>query len=381
MLEPARPPIACDDDRRLRDRPRPARALRGRRRRQAPRTTPAAGGLSAPGGHLPRARHAARALLRDALPAARRRAPRAGGAPARDCGRCTRGSRPAACAISTGVVAAARRRRDDRAARLRAATRSTCRAWRAPRPRGLGDEYLFRSAARPAAGRCCAARACATRPTCARTWRPSTFCVQVIADTKLAVDRAVVETWKVLADAAERRALALSRRSTSASSATTGAAGSTSTTACRTCAARIARASSRSSPAPTRPWAVGGTYLAFLRLAVDLPAGGAWRAATRSSRSAATSSRGCPIVGVGDDGMPRTDPAARSPARRSGRPRTTLRSPSRRPGRRPARARQPRPARQPPPAARRGLRLAADLPPGLRVPRVAGERPGLPRSG
>ena len=132
------------------------------------------------------------------------------------------------------------------------------------------------------------------------------FCVQVIADTKLAVDRAVVETWKALADPAEP-ALELTtfylgnqrddrrswidfhdglsnlrsedRESVIAIGPGTDEPGPSAAPTSRSCAWRSTS-----------------------------PAGGAWRAPTRSSPSAATSSAAARSSRLGEDGAPRTDP-------------------------------------------------------------------------
>src|SRR6201999_721737 len=69
------------------------------------------------------------------------------------------------------------------------------------RPRGLGDEYVFRSAqADGGGGPLLRGSGLSYAPDVRANMATEHFCVQVIADTKLAVDRAVVETWKLLAD-------------------------------------------------------------------------------------------------------------------------------------------------------------------------------------
>lgn len=60
-------------------------------------------------------------------------------------------------------------------------------------------------------------------------------------------------------------------------------------------------------PGADEDWAVGGTYLAFLRLAVDLPG---WRRLTGVEQELAVGRdklSGCPITGIGEDRAPLTD--------------------------------------------------------------------------
>lgn len=137
----------------------------------------------------------------------------------------------------------------------------------------------------------------------------SDLCVQVIAETKVATDQAVVETWKLLHDMAregdgaaplelvtfylgfqrnDRRSwidfhdgISNLRSADRASVITIG-------------------------PDTDVEWAVGGTYLAFLRLSVDLAA---WRTLERPGQELAVGRdklTGCPITSV-EDGRPVTD--------------------------------------------------------------------------
>ena len=69
-----------------------------------------------------------------------------------------------------------------------------------PRPRGLGDEYLFRSALPGGGGPLLRGSGLAYAPDVRANMATEHVCVQVTADSKLAADRAVVETWKALAD-------------------------------------------------------------------------------------------------------------------------------------------------------------------------------------
>jgi len=132
------------------------------------------------------------------------------------------------------------------------------------------------------------------------------FCVQVIAETKLAVDRAVVETWKTLADAAqpalELTTFYLGNQRDDHRSWIDFHDGLSNL-----------RSEDRESviaigPGTDEAWAAGGTYLAFLRLAVDLVG---WRRLDRSTQELAVGRdklSGCPLVGLDESGAPRADP-------------------------------------------------------------------------
>ncbi|MDQ3729273.1 MAG: Dyp-type peroxidase [Actinomycetota bacterium] len=139
------------------------------------------------------------------------------------------------------------------------------------------------------------------------------FCVQVIAETKLAVDRTVVETWKWLTDHADSQTGAPALRVTSFFVG----------------AARADRRSwidfhdgisnmhsqeregaivIKQDVPPDDDWTVGGTYLAFVRLAVDLTA---WRTLSRRQQELLVGRdklNGCPITAIAEDGSPVTDP-------------------------------------------------------------------------
>ena len=303
-------------------------------------------------------------LLRAAVPARgaggrrRRRSPRR----SRSCGRCTRASRRAGCATST-----AWRWRPTRTAP------SSCSASGAtlfglagtaqPRPRGLGDEYLFRSAEPGGGGPLLRGSGLRYAPDVRANMATEHVCVQVIADTKLATDRAVVETWKALADMA---APALSvttfylgfQRNDRRSWIDFHDGLSNLRSADREAVIAIA-------PGADEDWAVGGTYLAFLRLAVDLVG---WRRLTRADQEFAVGRvklSGCPITAVGEGGAPVTDAGCPVTGTQIWEKPNDARVRRAAGGHRPARARQPRPACQPPsaPGERRGH--AADLPPGL----------------
>jgi deferrochelatase/peroxidase EfeB len=184
------------------------------------------------------------------------------------------------------------------------------------RPHGLADEYLFRSADRAGGGPLLRGSGLSYAADVRANMATEAFCVQVIAATKLAVDRAVVETWKALADRAqpalELAAFYLGNQRNDHRSWIDFHDGLSNL-----------RSSDRESviaigPGTDEAWAVGGTYLAFLRLAVDLAG---WRRLGRAAQELAVGRdklSGCPIVGVDDGspggsqgtggGMPRADP-------------------------------------------------------------------------
>ena len=173
------------------------------------------------------------------------------------------------------------------------------------RPRGLADEYLFRSAHPDGGGPLLRGSALSYALDVRANMATEGFCIQVIAESKLAVDRAVVETWKALADRAEP-VLELTtfylgnQRNDHRSWIDFHDGLSNLRSADRESVIAIG-------PGTDEPWAVGGTYLAFLRLAIDMVG---WRRLGRSDQELAVGRdklSGCPIVGV-DDGVPRTDP-------------------------------------------------------------------------
>ena len=173
------------------------------------------------------------------------------------------------------------------------------------RPRGLADEYLFRSADPAGGGPLLRGAGLSYAPDVRANMATEAFCVQVIAESKLAVDRAVVETWKALADRAEPvlelTTFYLGNQRNDHRSWIDFHDGLSNL-----------RSEDRESvvaigPGADEPWATGGTYLAFLRLAVDLVG---WRRLGRSDQELAVGRdklTGCPIVAV-EDGAPRTDP-------------------------------------------------------------------------
>ncbi len=173
------------------------------------------------------------------------------------------------------------------------------------RPRGLADEYLFRSADPAGGGPLLRGSGLSYASDVRANMATEAFCVQVIAETKIAVDRAVVETWKALADRAEP-VLELTtfylgdQRNDHRSWIDFHDGLSNLRSQDRESVIAIG-------PGTDEAWAVGGTYLAFLRLAVDLVG---WRRLGRRDQELAVGRdklSGCPIVAV-EDGAPRTDP-------------------------------------------------------------------------
>jgi Dyp-type peroxidase family len=137
------------------------------------------------------------------------------------------------------------------------------------------------------------------------------ICVQVTADTKLAVDRAIVETWKRLSDLADPATgvadLELTnfylgfQRSDRRSWIDFHDGLSNMRSQEREAAIAIDRRRGEE-------WCAGGTYLAFLRLAVDLAA---WRRLSRREQELLVGRdklSGCPILSVSPAGEPLTDP-------------------------------------------------------------------------
>jgi deferrochelatase/peroxidase EfeB len=137
-------------------------------------------------------------------------------------------------------------------------------------------------------------------------------CIQLTAQTKLAVDRGVVETWKLLLDNAD---------------AETGVA-PLSISSFYLGFQRSDRrswidfhdglsnleAGDRATVIAVKPsnndedWCLGGTYLTFIRLAIDLPS---WRRLTRTEQELLVGRdklSGCPLTGVGADRRPQTNP-------------------------------------------------------------------------
>ncbi len=175
----------------------------------------------------------------------------------------------------------------------------------AARPHGLADAYLFRSADPAGGGPLLRGSGLRYAADVHANMATEAFCVQVIAETKLAVDRAVVETWKALADAPApvltMTTFYLGNQRNDRRSWIDFHDGLSNL-----------RSEDRESviaigPGTDEAWTVGGTYLAFLRLAVDLVG---WRRLERRDQELAVGRdklSGCPIVAADDDGL-HTDP-------------------------------------------------------------------------
>lgn len=135
-------------------------------------------------------------------------------------------------------------------------------------------------------------------------------CIQLTAQTKLAVDRAVVETWKLLLDNTDDAGvspLAITsfylgfQRSDRRSWIDFHDGLSNLNAEDRATVIAI------KPPNQDEDWCLGGTYLAFIRIAVDLPA---WRRLSRTEQEVLVGRdklSGCPLTDV-DDGRPQTDP-------------------------------------------------------------------------
>lgn len=170
-----------------------------------------------------------------------------------------------------------------------------------PRPRGLGDEFLFRSAEPSGGGPLLRGSGLRYAPDVRANTATEHFCVQAIADTKLAVDRVVVETWKALSDRADPQSgtppLALTtfylgfQRNDHRSWIDFHDGLSNLRIEDREAVITVA-------PGSDEDWAAGGTYLAFLRLAVDLVG---WRGLSRRDQELAVGRdklTGCAITAV-----------------------------------------------------------------------------------
>jgi hypothetical protein len=179
------------------------------------------------------------------------------------------------------------------------------------RPDGLEADQLFAKPLKGGGGPLLAGSGLAYAADASAGLLDTEFCVQVTADTKLAVDRVIVETWKLLSDRAE------APRGSPDLEATAFYLG----------AQRPDRRSwidfhdglsnmrseerERAIAIDSRTgeeWCAGGTYMAFLRLAVDLPA---WRKLSRREQELLVGRdklSGCPIVSIGAGGEPVTDP-------------------------------------------------------------------------
>jgi len=179
------------------------------------------------------------------------------------------------------------------------------------RPVGLHEDHQFAAPLAGGGGSVVRGSGLEYAPQVTTNPASAAFGVQVIADTKLAVDRAVVETWKHLTDVADpdtgQSALRLEsfylgfQRPDHRSWIDFHDGLSNMDSAEREAAITI------DSALPADRWTVGGAYLTFLRLAVDLTA---WRRLDRVAQELLVGRdklSGCPLVGVDGDGRPVSD--------------------------------------------------------------------------
>ncbi|RFU19907.1 Dyp-type peroxidase [Geodermatophilus marinus] len=180
-------------------------------------------------------------------------------------------------------------------------------------PATFAPEFRFRSASPSGGGPLLSGRGLQYAPDVRQNPATEEVCVQFTADTALGVHRPVVETWKLLHDRADP---ALGVALLAISAVFTG----------------FQRADGRSwidfhdgisnlrsdqrarviqidgETAAGDDWIIGGTYLAFLRLAVDLDL---WRDLTRDQQELLVGRdklTGSPLVGRTPEGGPRPDP-------------------------------------------------------------------------
>ena len=137
-------------------------------------------------------------------------------------------------------------------------------------------------------------------------------CVQLTANAKLAVDRAVVETWKLLLDHVDP-ATGIAPLSITAFYLGFQRSDRRSWIDFHDGLSNL-EASERSQVVAVkesngdRPWCLGGTYLAFIRIAVDLPA---WRRLSRTQQELLVGRdklTGCPLTRAAPDGSLATSP-------------------------------------------------------------------------
>jgi deferrochelatase/peroxidase EfeB len=180
---------------------------------------------------------------------------------------------------------------------------------RVPKPAALDPDQLFLSPDPNGGGPLLPGSGLEYAPEVRSNPAAADVCVQVTGDTKVAVDRAVVETWKLLADA-ERREGARDleptvfylgfQRSDRRSWIDFHDGLSNMRSEEREGAIAI--------DAGEDEWCLGGTYLAFIRIAVDLPA---WRRLNRREQELLVGRdklSGCPIVSLDPAGEPVTEP-------------------------------------------------------------------------
>lgn len=181
------------------------------------------------------------------------------------------------------------------------------------RPGALDDDNLFDGPRGGGGGPVLAGAGLEYAPEVHANPASEEFCVQLIADTKLAVDRAIVETWKRLADAADPQTGSSGLELTSFYLGF-GRSDRRSWIDFHDGLSNIRSEEREGAIAikqglPEEDWCVGGTYLAFIRLAVDLPA---WRKLSRREQELLVGRdklSGCPITSLDAAGRPVTDPS------------------------------------------------------------------------
>jgi deferrochelatase/peroxidase EfeB len=179
---------------------------------------------------------------------------------------------------------------------------------RHPLPSDLGDQHRFRSPLPTGGGTILAGSGLAYADDVRANPATEDIAVQFIADTQLAVDRAIVETWKALADGLgpdPAAPLLLTtfytgfQRDDGRSWIDFHDGLSNMRSQERPGAITI-----KPSPLPADAWTAGGTYLAFLRLGVDLAV---WRTLDRRQQELHVGRdklSGCPLASLDGQGQP-----------------------------------------------------------------------------
>jgi deferrochelatase/peroxidase EfeB len=168
------------------------------------------------------------------------------------------------------------------------------------RPEGLDDAWLFASALPTGGGPLLRGSGLTYAPEVRSNLATEEFAVQFIADTRLAVERAVVETWKHLSDAADETAPLVLSTFYLGSQRDDGRSWIDFYDGLSNL-----RNEDRESVIAIDPttvgeavWTENGTFLAFVRLSIDLAA---WRGIGRADQELVVGRdklTGCPIVSV-----------------------------------------------------------------------------------